>query len=212
MVPISVTVGQVAASDVSVALAQNVVAATSFTLTAGAASLAYPAQLRIVTSADYTGITFTITGLGPSNQVQSEVIAGPNTSTATSVLYYKSVTSITSSDGVAGGAVSAGTTGNTSTRWVSMDGWTTGSISVQCIVNGTATYTVQSTLDNPNDPFSPVADVNCNWLNSNDSAVVNAVSSQQSNFLFTPVYVRVLQSSGTGTVKTTLLQTGVVNL
>ena len=37
MVPISVTVGQVAASDVSVALAQNVVAATSFTLTDGAA-------------------------------------------------------------------------------------------------------------------------------------------------------------------------------
>ena len=62
MVPISVTVGQVAASDVSVALAQNVVAATSLTLTAGAASLAYPAQLRIVTSADYTGINFTITG------------------------------------------------------------------------------------------------------------------------------------------------------
>ena len=210
MVPISVTVGQVAASDVSVALAQNVVAATSLTLTAGAASLAYPAQLRIVTSADYTG--FTITGLGPSNQVQSEVIAGPNTSTATSVLYYKSVTSITSSGGVAGGAVSAGTTGNTSTRWVRMDSWTTGTTSVQCIVNGTATYTVQSTLDNPNDPFSPVADVSCNWFNSNDSAVVNAVSSQQSNFLFTPVYVRVLQSSGTGTVKTTLLQTGVVNL
>ena len=212
MQPISVTVGAVASSDVSIAAAQNVVAATTLTLTAGAASLAYPAQLNVVTSADYTGINFTITGTGATGQTQSEVIAGPNTGTASSVLFYKSVTSVVSSGGVGGGAVSVGTTGVTSTRWVYFDSWTTGTTALQCNASGTVNYTVQSTLDDPASPTNPVSAVNCVWLDSNDSAVVNAITSVQSNFAFTPVYGRVLMNSGTGSVSTTFAQTGVTNL
>lgn len=212
MQPISVTVGAVASSDVSIAAAQNVVAATTLTLTAGASSLAYPAQLNLVTSADYTGINFTVVGTDANNQVQTEVIAGPNTGTASSVLYYKSVTSVTSSGGVLGGAASVGTSGVTSTRWVSLDTWSTGTTSIQCNAAGTVNYTVQSTLDNPNDPFHPVSAVNCTWLDSNDSGAVNAISTIQSNFAFTPVFARVLMNSGTGTVTTTFAQTGVTNL
>lgn len=212
MQPITVTVGAVASSDVSMAAAQNVVAATTLTLTAGAASIAYAAQLNLVTSADYTGINFTVTGTGPSGEAQSEVLAGPNTGTVSSVLYYKSVTSVVSDGGVGGGAVSVGTSGVTSTRWVRLDSWTTGTTAIQCNATGTVNYTVQTTLNDPNDPFTPVSAVNCVWLNSNDTAVVNAISSQQSNFSFTPIYARVLLNSGTGTVATTFNQTGVTNL
>ena len=212
MQPITVTVGAVASSDVSIAAAQNVVAATTLTLTAGAASLAYPAQLNLVTSADYTGINFTVTGTDANNQVQTEVLAGPNTATVSSVLFYKSVTSIVSDGGVGGGAVSVGTSGVTSTRWVSLDTWSTGTTAIQCNVSGTVNYTVQSTLDDPNSPTNPVSAVNCVWLDSNDTAVVNASTSVQSNFAFTPVYGRVLMNSGTGTVSATFAQTGVTNL
>lgn len=212
MQPITVTVGAVASSDVSIAAAQNVVAATTLTLTAGAASIAYPAQLNLVTSADYTGINFTVTGTGTTGQTQTEVIAGPNTGSASSVLFYKSVTSIVSDGGVGGGAVSVGTTGVTSTRWVYFDSWSTGTTALQCNASGTVNYTVQSTLDDPNSPTNPVSAVNCVWLDSNDTAVVNASTSVQSNFAFTPVYGRVLMNSGTGTVATTFAQTGVTNL
>jgi hypothetical protein len=44
------------------------------------------------------------------------------------------------------------------------------------------------------------------WINSSDAAVVAANSSQQSNFLFTPRYARVLINSGTGTVTATFVQ------
>ena len=212
MQPITVTVGAVASSDVSIAAAQNVVAATTLTLTAGAASIAYPAQLNLVTSADYTGINFTVTGTGATGQTQTEVIAGPNTGSASSVLFYKSVASIVSDGGVGGGAVSVGTTGVTSTRWVYFDSWSTGTTALQCNVTGTVNYTVQSTLDDPNSPTNPVSAVNCVWVDSNDTAVVNSIATVQSNFVFTPVYGRVLMNSGTGTVATTFAQTGVTNL
>lgn len=212
MQPVSVTVGAVASSDVSIAAAQNVVTATTLTLTAGAASIAYPAQLNLVTSADYTGINFTVTGTDANNQVQTEVLAGPNIGTVSSVLFYKSVTSIVSDGGVGGGAVSAGTSGVTSTRWVSFDTWSTGTTALQCNVTGTVNYTVQSTLDNPSDPFHPVSAVNCVWIDSGDTGVVNATVTTQSNFFFTPVYARVLMNSGTGSVTTTFVQTGVTNL
>ena len=79
-------------------------------------------------------------------------------------------------------------------------------ISIQCTVSGTVNYTVQSTLDDPNDPFSSVSAVNITWVDTSDTAVVAASTTQQSNFLFAPKFARVLINSGTGTVKATFLQ------
>ena len=212
MQPISVTVGAVAANDELVAASQNVVAAGNLTLAAGAASIAYPAQLVITTSANYSPYTFTITGTGPTGAPQTETITGPNSTTGNSTLYWKSVTQVAASGGVGGGAVKVGSTGLTSTRWVRFDSWSTGLTAIQCSVTGTVNYTVQSTLDDPNDPVNPISDVNCTWVNSNDTAVVSATTTQQSNFAFTPVYARVVKNSGSGSVATTFQQTGVTNL
>lgn len=211
MQTISATVGYVAANDQAVAASQNVVAAGNLTLTAATVSFAYPSQVVITTSANYTAVSFTVVGTDANGVVCTETVLGPNATTKTLANYFKSITSVSTDGGVGGGAVAVGVTGVTSSRWMYLDSWTTGYISVQCDATGTVNYTVQSTLDNPADLHQPITSANVSWYDSSDSGVVNAIASQQSNFVFTPSYVRVLLNSGTGSVKTTLLQTGVVN-
>lgn len=103
--------------------------------------------------------------------------------------------------------------GATSSQWVRFDNWAPGStVTIQVDVAGTVNYSVQSTLDDPNSPQSPVALANVTWFDSGDTAVVGATASAQSSFNVLPVFARVLLNSGNGTVKATFLQTGNVSL
>jgi hypothetical protein len=79
-------------------------------------------------------------------------------------------------------------------------------VSVQCDVTGTATYTLQTSLDDPNDPISPTAVGSMIWINSSDVNAVGATTSIQTNFAFAPKFARVQITSGTGTVAATFLQ------
>lgn len=92
------------------------------------------------------------------------------------------------------------------TPWVRFDDFAPSNISIQCNVTGTVNYTVQSTLDDPNDPFNPIPVNSVTWVNSSDTAVVSATTTQQSNFLFAPKYARVKLNSGNGSVVATFLQ------
>jgi hypothetical protein len=91
-------------------------------------------------------------------------------------------------------------------RPVRFDDFAPSYISVQCVVSGTVDYTIESSLDDPNDPFSPVAEGSMTWVDSSDSAVVGATTTQQSNFLFAPRYARIKLNSGDGSVRATFLQ------
>lgn len=91
-------------------------------------------------------------------------------------------------------------------RWVRFDDFAPSNISIQCVVSGSANYTVQSTLDDPNDPFNPVAENSVTWVDSSDANVVSASATKQSNFLFAPKYARIKLNSGTGSVTATFLQ------
>lgn len=206
MQPISVTVGAVAANDQLVAASQNVVAAGALTLAAGAASIAYPAQLVLTTSADYTGVNFTVVGTNANSQVQTEVIAGPNTTTANSVLYYSSVTSITASAGVVGGAVKVGSTGLTSTRWVRFDSFANAVTAIQVDASGTVNFTVQTTMDDPNDPVSAPAITAVNWVS--DANFTSKSATTVGSFTATPTFARVIQNSGTGSATARFAQFG----
>lgn len=93
-----------------------------------------------------------------------------------------------------------------------MDDWASPNISIQCTVSGTVNYTVQSSLDDPNDPTNPVAPASMTWVSSSDTNVVGATSTQQTNYFFIPRFISVLLNSGTGTVTTTILQAGVTPL
>ena len=74
----------------------------------------YGYKLIITSAGDDSGITFTVTGIRVgdlTNTVVSEVITGPNATTATSSNYYARVDSITAS-GASAGNVKIGTTGS----------------------------------------------------------------------------------------------------
>lgn len=90
--------------------------------------------------------------------------------------------------------------------WLRFDDFAPSNISIQCTVSGTVNYTVQSTLDDPNDPINPVATGSVTWVDSSDTAVVGATTTQQSNFLFAPKFVRIKLNSGSGSVTATFLQ------
>ncbi len=91
---------------------------------------------------------------------------------------------------------------------VRFDDFAPGLISVQCTVLGTVNYTLQSTLDDPNSPTNPVAVGSMTWVDSSDTNVVGATVTRQSNFTFSPAYVRVKLNSGSGSVTTTFIQFG----
>jgi hypothetical protein len=74
----------------------------------------YGYKVIITSAGNDSGITFTITGIKVgdlSNTVVTEVVTGPNATTATSTNYYARVESITAS-GASAGNVKIGTTGS----------------------------------------------------------------------------------------------------
>jgi hypothetical protein len=90
--------------------------------------------------------------------------------------------------------------------FVRFDDFAPSNISLQCNVTGTVSYTVETSLDDPNDPINPVAFGSMTWVSSSDTAVVNATATAQSNFLFAPKFARVRLNSGAGSVTATFLQ------
>lgn len=213
MRPITATVGPLtAASANNIALSQTPGAAGALTLngalvSGGVATLDNPRRV-LITTADTTH-TFTITGTTPTGSVLSEsfLVAGGATS---SQLDYATVISITIS-GAATGAVTVGTNGVASTPWVRLDEWANPPVGIQCDVTGTVNYTVQSTYDDPNSPTDPVSPSAVTWIATNDTNAVNATGSVQTNFLFTPTFVRALLNSGSGSVAMKVIQYNVAS-
>jgi len=79
-------------------------------------------------------------------------------------------------------------------------------ISLQAVVTGTATYTIQQTLNDPYDSTQTVT-----WFNHPDSALVAATTNQQGNYGYVPLMIRLQQTAGTGSVTLTVLQAGEAN-
>lgn len=214
MRPISVVVGPVGTvSANNIALSQTPSVAGALTLngslvTGGVATLSSP-QRVLITTTDSTH-TFTITGTTPTGSVLTETAIGNGTSVQ-STLDYSTVTSIRIS-GAATGAVTVGTSGVASTPWVRLDEWANSYVTIQCDVTGTVNYTVQGTMDDPNQPWgtAPLPQ-NVNWISSSDTNVVAATTSQASNYLFSPTYARVLLNSGSGSVAAVFAQADVVS-
>ncbi|MEN6304093.1 MAG: hypothetical protein ABFD96_15285 [Armatimonadia bacterium] len=76
-------------------------------------------------------------------------------------------------------------------------------VSLQVVVSGTATYTVQQTLDNPNaDGVTPT------WFSHPDTNLVAHTASRQGNYAYIPVAIRLSQTSGSGSVTLTVVQAG----
>lgn len=171
----------------------------------GQAVLDTPRQILVTNAADETGKTIVLTGLDRAGNTISETLTLATAGTVASVLSYAVLQSAVLSANSAGN-LSIGTNGVADSGWVRLDDWAFAPIALQCDVTGTVNYTVQSTMDDPNDPTNPVAAASMAWIPSSDSAVVSATASKASTFTGVPRYVRCLLNSGTGSVSMTVSQ------
>jgi hypothetical protein len=100
-------------------------------------------------------------------------------------------------------SVSDASGGTKNSRPIVLDYYGRPEVSLQVVVTGSATYTVQQTLDNPlEEGVTPT------WFNHPDGDLVAQTVNRQGNYAFVPVAVRVQQTAGTGSVTLTVLQAG----
>lgn len=71
---------------------------------------------------------------------------------------------------------------------------------LQAVVDGSATYTIQQTLDDPFGAATPT------WFDHPVTDLVGATTSQQGNYDFVPRAVRIKQTAGSGSVTLTITQ------
>lgn len=210
MRPVTVSVGPLtAASATNIRTASGIAGAGAVvlngsTVSGGVATLDNPRQV-LVTNASNETLTLTLTGTTFGGAAASEVIQLATAGTVASKLNYKTLTSVVSSAASVGN-ISIGTNALASTPWVRFDEWAMGQVGLQVDVTGTVNYTVQGTMDDPNSPTNPVDPAAVAWINSSDTAVVGATLQQQSNFMFAPIFARVLLNSGTGSISATFVQ------
>lgn len=78
-------------------------------------------------------------------------------------------------------------------------------ISLQLDVTGTATCTVQQTLDNVFD-----STITPTWFDHPDTNLVGATADKQGNYAFVPFAVRLRQTAGNGSARLTIIQSGII--
>jgi len=207
MRPIVITAGPLAAaSAVGIAANQVVTGAANMTLTSSTVTLDVPRRVLITNVGNDSGITFTIIGTTFGGATISETVTGTSGSSVSTTNDFATVTSIRTSGSTSVSGASAGTNGVAGSSWVRFDDFAPSNTSIQCNVTGTVNYTVQSTLDDPNSATNPVALNAVTWVSSSDTNVVGQSATKQSNFLFAPIFARVLLNSGTGSVTATFIQ------
>jgi len=96
----------------------------------------------------------------------------------------------------------------TYSRSVRMDTWANAQTIIQVNVGGTANYTVQGTMDDPNSPTNPVDVNSVVWLDCSASSLVAASANAQGTLVATPVFLRLKQNTGNGTATMTVAQFG----
>lgn len=176
---------------------------------AGFATMDNQRRVAIDSDGNDSGIAFTIVGTDGSGSAISEVLTGANAGVATSVLSYKTVTSVLTSGAVAT-TVEVGSSAVADSQWVPFDSYAaTAPTAIQCTADGTVNYTVQQTLDNPtsfdnllvyNDPSGVT------WVDHPTSALVGATGTVQGNYAYAPAFAKVVLNSGTGSVTATFIQ------
>lgn len=176
----------------------------------GVATMDKPRRIAIDSDGDDSTLTAVITGTNGSGLAISETLALANAGVATSVLDYKTVTSITVS-GATATTLEVGSSAVAASRWVRFDDYAgMAEVAIQATINGTVNYTIQQTLQDPNDPTSPVADDQVSWVNHPTAALVGASANQIGFYGVSvfpvPVFARVLLNSGDGSVSTVFRQ------
>lgn len=214
MRPIVDTVGPLSAAVAnSIALNQTPAAGAAFTLngslaSGGTAKIVPASQVSLTFAANETGHNFVIIGLDQGGNPVSEVVAGTTAGTVVSALTYGTVQSVVSAS-AASGNISTGNAQSGTGQWMRLDEWALPNISIGIDVTGTVNYTVQHSFDDPNSPTSPVAIGAMHWMNCPDLIAVAATTDAYTFYPFTPIFLRLLMNSGSGTATMTAVQSSV---
>lgn len=89
---------------------------------------------------------------------------------------------------------------------VRMDTWANAQSVVQVKVSGTATYTVETSMDDPDSPINPVAVGSMTWNDALDVNLVDESSAKSGVFNVTPIFIRLKQTAGSGSATMTIAQ------
>jgi hypothetical protein len=205
-----VTVGPIAAADADGICASQTPSAGALTIngalaSGGVATLDVQRRVLITAAADESGTSFTVTGTNWQGNSISEVVPGPNATTASTVISFKTVTSVTIANNAAG-AVTVGTNGVADSPWVRFDDWAPNYISVNCSATGTVNYSVQTSLDDPNNIANPVAAGDMTWIDAIDANLVSESTDKSGGIQYAPTFARVVLNSGSGSVRGVFLQ------
>lgn len=206
MQPINVTVGSFPVANTSaIAASQTPSGAGELTLTSAPYTLNPPRKVTITSAGNDSAKTFTVTGTTFSGVSISEAIPGANIGTATGSLDFATVSKI-EVDGATAAAVTAGYAQAGGSRWVRMDSWANAQSVVQVSVSGTITYSVQTTMNDPNDPFEPINVQDVVWLDALDGNLVAESTAKSGYLAYTPTFVRIVGSGGDGYATMTIAQ------
>lgn len=217
MQPIIVSIGPLAAADPNgIAESQTTVGAANLVLNGAlvvnsVAVFDAPRRVSVTSGGNDALLTFTVYGTTFGGLTISEVLQGTNGSSVSSTIDFATVTRIAVSGATSVAGVIAGTTEVAGSRWIRLDSWADAQTAIQCNATGTVNYTLQVTMDDPNNPVSPVEIGSVTWLNTNDTDAVSVIGDVFTNFDWTPTYARILLNSGSGSVSGTFSQFNVVN-
>lgn len=204
--PVVLTTTLAAADDNGIAETQSPSAAGDLTINGALASggvatlttAGIARQVIITSGGDDTNKTFTIYGTNATGNAISESLAGASGGAATSVLYYRTVTRIAISAASAG-TVIVGTNGVGVSRVVNTDtALNPVNVTIAAAVAGTVNYTLQWTD----------GDIQGSPTWTNDANMASKAAAFTTTNTFPASGYRILINSGTGTVTTTILQSG----
>lgn len=171
--------------------------------------------ITLTSSDNLSAVNFTITGTDQFGNPLSEVLAGPNANTVTSVNQYNTIINISSNGAYTNFSIGSGSTGTF--QWIKMDTMNVDAqISIAAEVTGTINYSVIQTLDTlekyvtAGPSFTYV--VNTTPVSFPVTAGMTAATTNQIFYLPSPVTAlkAIINSSTGGTLTLNLLQQGLV--
>lgn len=167
--------------------------------------------VSLTSTGNLSAITFTIVGKDQLGNTVTETLAGPNNNTVYSVNFYAVVTSI-STDAAVATAVSAGTGTTGRSFWfIANKHVTPFNVGIQVsVLAATVNYTIQNTDVDLTIPLT-AQPASTQIVNSTDTNVVGATTTQVSNYMFPTAAIRCLINSGntTGNLIATFTQAGI---
>lgn len=184
-------------------LAESQTPAGAGFLTLVANTITPPRYVTITSVGNDTGRTFTIVGVGPNNETQTEAVTGANAGAATSTKTFAFVESIYV-DGATAGAVEAGVTQSGYSQWIPLDIYTPNQVTtISATVSGTVNYSIEYTNE---DPFDHSFTHQAVAHPAAGGAFTNA-STNQTHFTTTLMRaVRYKINSGSGSIRLTITQ------